>query len=133
MKNYVKPMMESEVFAANEYIAACGDSGVVYNFTCDAGWTEWFIIPYRVGGSVYEETNNIPGLQTGLNGDRRLTSSYHPCDETHEADSGDDFLRGYLYNSSHGTKEVVIWRGPSGDNVHCTENLDQSSWETAQS
>ena len=23
MKNYVKPMMESEVFAANEYIAAC--------------------------------------------------------------------------------------------------------------
>ena len=23
MKNYVKPMMESEAFAANEYIAAC--------------------------------------------------------------------------------------------------------------
>lgn len=23
MKDYVKPMMESEVFAANEYIAAC--------------------------------------------------------------------------------------------------------------
>ena len=37
MKNYVKPMMESEVFAANEYIAACGDSGVVYNFECNAG------------------------------------------------------------------------------------------------
>ena len=30
MKNYVKPMMESEVFAANEYIAACGDSGTTY-------------------------------------------------------------------------------------------------------
>ena len=37
MKNYVKPMMESEVFAANEYIAACGDSGVVYKFECNAG------------------------------------------------------------------------------------------------
>ena len=29
MKNYVKPMMESEVFAANEYIAAC------YNIACN--------------------------------------------------------------------------------------------------
>ena len=52
MKNYVKPMMESEVFAANEYIAACGESGVVYKFKCDAG--------DGVYGSVYEETNGIP-------------------------------------------------------------------------
>ena len=37
MKNYVKPMMESEAFAANEYIAACGDSGVTYKFECNAG------------------------------------------------------------------------------------------------
>ena len=36
MKDYVKPMMESEVFAANEYIAACG-SGTTYLFTCNAG------------------------------------------------------------------------------------------------
>ena len=33
-------MMESEVFAANEYIAACGDSGVIYNFECNAG--DWW-------------------------------------------------------------------------------------------
>ena len=37
MREYVKPTMEGEVFAANEYIAACGDSGTVYKFTCDAG------------------------------------------------------------------------------------------------
>ena len=37
MKDYIRPMMESEVFTANEYIAACGDSGVVYNFECNAG------------------------------------------------------------------------------------------------
>ena len=135
MKDYVRPMMESEAFAANEYIAACGDSGVVYNFKCDAGWTEYiFGVPVgRVGGIVYEETNNTPGLQTGRDGDRRLTSTYHPCDKTHEADSEDGFLRGYLYNRGHGTKEVVIWRGPLGNNVHCTENLDQNSWETAKS
>ena len=37
MRDYVKPMMDSEVFAANEYFSACGDSGVVYKFKCDAG------------------------------------------------------------------------------------------------
>lgn len=56
MKNYVKPMMESEVFAANEYIAACGDSGVIYNFECNAG--DWW-----GGYSVYlnvQTGNRIP-------------------------------------------------------------------------
>ena len=37
MREYVKPMMDSEVFAANEYFSACGDSGVVSNFVCNAG------------------------------------------------------------------------------------------------
>lgn len=96
MKDYVRPMMESEVFAANEYIAACGDSGVVYKFRCDAG--------NGVYGSVYEETNGIPGLQTGRNGDDRLAtysnglfgeSGFHACDSTHEAESTSDFVNGY--------------------------------------
>ena len=46
MKNYVKPMMESEVFAANEYIAAC------YNIRCN--------VPSGIG---YYETNGEPGYQ----------------------------------------------------------------------
>lgn len=134
-----RPLTMVQKFEPNEYVAACGDSGVVYNFTCDAGWTEThyiFGIPYeaRVGGTVYQETNGVPGLQTGgRNGDRRLTGSYHPCDETHEADSDDGFLNGYLYNADHGQLDVVIWRGPLGNNVHCTTNLDQDSWETAKS
>ena len=48
MKNYVKPMMESEVFAANEYIAAC------YNISCN--------VP---SGTGYYETNGEPGYQSG--------------------------------------------------------------------
>lgn len=43
---YVRPTMVGERFVANEYVAACGDSGTVYKFECDAG--------DRLGGySVY--------------------------------------------------------------------------------
>ena len=35
MKDYVRPMMESEDFAANEYIAACGEVPTSYKFVCD--------------------------------------------------------------------------------------------------
>lgn len=34
---YVRPTMVGERFVANEYVAACGDSGTVYNFVCNAG------------------------------------------------------------------------------------------------
>ena len=35
-KEYVRPSMVCETFAADEYVAACGDSGKVYKFVCDA-------------------------------------------------------------------------------------------------
>ena len=59
-----RPLTEVQKFEANEYVAACGESGVVYKFKCDAGG--------GVYGSVYEETNGIPGLQTGRRGDTEL-------------------------------------------------------------
>ena len=139
MKGYVRPMMESEVFAANEYIAACGDSGVVYKFRCDAG--------NGVYGSVYEETNGIPGLQTGRNGDDRLVtysnglfgeSGFHACDSTHEAESTSDFVNGYYCAKGDISNplKVIVWKEPRGwwsDDIHCTTNLDQDSWETTKS
>lgn len=36
-KEYVRPVIVGERFAPNEYIAACGDSGKVYKFECNAG------------------------------------------------------------------------------------------------
>ena len=135
MKNYVKPMMESEVFAANEYIAACGDSGVTYKFECNAG--------RGIHGSVYQETNGREGLQTsggwGYRADRELTSwpwnYYYACNEEHTADSTDDFVSGYYLpnDNSRNAQQVIIWRGPNGDDIHCTTNLNQDSWETAKS
>ena len=37
MKKWSRPVTMVQKFEANEYVAACGDSGVVYNFECNAG------------------------------------------------------------------------------------------------
>lgn len=139
-KQYVSPMMVGEKFEANEYVAACGDSGVVYKFKCDAGG--------GVSGSVYLETNGVDGLQTEtkwvqtgenrwegyyVQADNRL-GGYHACGAEHEAESTDSFLNGYYvpyYTST--VVPVIVWRGSNNDNVHCTTNLDMNSWETAKS
>ena len=135
-KVWRRPLTEVQKFEANEYVAACGDSGTTYLFTCDAGG--------GASGDVYVESNGVEGLQThgewvgGWDGhwqeaDRSL-GGYHACETTHEADSENEFLNGYYvpYWSDDVTK-VIIWRGPYNDNVHCTTNLDKNSWETAKS
>lgn len=132
---YNKPILESETFVPQTYIANCGDKGTIYKFTCDAGGGE--------SGTVYLETNGIPGLQTGRGGDQYL-SGYHACGSTHEASSTDDFLDGYYVTEKYvgwwpfghtekKTTPVIVWRGPHNDNTHCTTNLDQNSWETVKS
>ena len=128
MKNYVKPMMESEVFAANEYIAACGDENKVYKFVCAAG--------DGTPGTVYEDSNH--NGEWDLFGDKALTGyilpTYHACGETHQAPTDDEFIEGfYLPNSNpFDVQKVIIWTD-GGTNIHCTTKLDQSSWETAKS
>ena len=37
MKSYKKPVLNVERFTPDEFVAACGDSGTTYLFTCDAG------------------------------------------------------------------------------------------------
>lgn len=135
-----RPLTEVQKFEANEYVAACGDSGVIYKFECNAG--------DGVYGSVYEETNGIPGLQTGRRGDTELAgysngwlgeSGFYACNKTHEADSSNAFVKGY-YCAKGDTKNpvnVIVWKEPRGgwwpDNIHCTTDLDMDSWETAKS
>ena len=69
-KVWRRPLTEVQKFEANEYVAACGDSGTTYLFTCDAGGGK--------SGTVYLETNGRPGLQTDWGGDQYL-SGYHAC------------------------------------------------------
>ena len=46
-KTWEEPRILVQQFMPNEYVAACGDSGTVYNFVCDAGG--------GTPGTVYEE------------------------------------------------------------------------------
>lgn len=130
-----KPEMNEFAFAANEYVAACGDGGTVYKFICNAArdlpsWLDW-------GGKVYQETNEQDGLQeTGDQCDTYL-GEYHSCSKTHEASKLDEFLFGWFKPTGlildTDPKQVVIWRGEEGNNIHCTTNLDMEKWETAKS
>lgn len=135
MKKWSRPVTMVQKFEANEYVAACGDSGTTYLFTCDAGGGK--------SGTVYVETNGRPGLQTGWYGDSSL-GGYHACGTQHEADSDDDFLQGYYVTEEYvgtwpwghtetTTTDVIVWRGPYNDNVHCTTKLNMDEWETAKS
>ena len=100
---YVRPTMVGERFVANEYVAACGDSG----------------------------TDDLQARPVFLGGDRCL-GPYHACGVTHEAEVQDKFLKGY-YVCGGSVTDVIIWRGEDGDNVHCTTNLKQETWGTAKS
>ena len=118
---YERPMMFAQEFTANEYVAACGDSGKTYKFVCDAGdsRSDWEY-GYKVFGN--------DGKQYGYN--------YRKCGKTHEADSDGFFIKGYMddWQTREEEKiEVYIWTGENGDNCHCTTNVNMNSWETAKS
>ena len=54
-RRYERPSAYIEEFTPNEYVAACGDSGKVYNFKCNAWrWSQY--------GGVYKETNGSAWL-----------------------------------------------------------------------
>ena len=138
-----KPEMNEFAFAANEYVAACGDENKKYLFTCDAGGGK--------SGYVWIEDNGQDELQSGINRKNNPTDGYgkddylggyHACGATHEASTTDDFYNGYYlekdkWNGGNfnvlDVLKVIIWRGPDNDNTHCTTKLDMSTWETAKS
>ena len=131
-QTWEEPQILVQKFIPNEYIAACGDSGKIYKFTCDAGGGKW--------GSVYQETNNQPGLQTSwLSGDMEITRwptiGYHACMTTHEAETESEFDSGYYCAGGDTSRPVpvIIWKGENGDDIHCTTNLDMDSWVTEKS
>ena len=152
--------MNEFAFAANEYVASsCGDGGTTYKFKCDAGieyiqHEEVYHDPIVIGGielvpgwtqPAWTETvrpdYNVYRDDDGDFGE--LISSYHPCDASHEVtvgkneSIGDIFFKGWMDKISTTSIiekiAVMIWRGPSGNNCHCTENLNVSTWEIAKS
>ena len=128
-KVWRRPLTEVQKFEANEYVAACGDSGTTYYFKCDAGE------PYQYGDILgFPLIDDHPYKVTTDSG-RVLTRSYGPCNETHVAESDSEFLHGYIdntYTKEDEHIEVMIWTN-YGTNVHCTTDLDMKDWETAKS
>ena len=134
-KAYSKPMLKSEAFVPQSYVAACGETNKVYKFKCDAGYSFWQYY-------VIEDTNGNGVLDGSWNsywewsGDDKYRSAYHPCGKTHDASTTDEFINGFMIARLAGeiisTKKVIIWTD-NGTNTHCTTNLNMDTWETAKS
>ena len=128
MRNWERPMVVVDTFAANEFVSTCGELNRVYKFKCDAGG--------GTPGTVYEDSNH--NGKWDLFGDEALTGyilpTYHACGETHSAPTDDEFIEGFYLPNSDPFKatKVIIWTD-RGTNVHCTTNLDKDSWETEKS
>lgn len=132
-KVYERPMMVCDQFTADEFVAACtNQNGTHYKFKCDA--SSFKIWGFEAGGSVYVENGKKPGLQrTGVNADELLAfATYSPCKEPHVASKSSDFEVGYLTFLDI-EKDVMVWRGENGRNVHCTPELEIENWETTKS
>ena len=130
-KTWEEPKILVQKFVANEYVAACGTSGVVYNFECNAG-------EKHKKYAVKDSNGNVATISGKyMNGGGLLGGSYyHPCGETHEADSDSGFLTGFHLDDTEtwwdDDIKVIIWTDHDRD-VHCTTNLDINHWETAKS
>lgn len=134
---WTKPLAEVEQFMANNYIASeCGDSGVVYNFECNAGSTSNGYNVYLADGTPYATAGD--DIANGSPAKKEL-GGYKPCGAKHAADSDSGFLKGYMYqrnswtgNNTGSKIEVIIWT-ENYTNVHCTSNLDMDAWEVLKS
>ena len=138
---WAKPELNEVAFAANEYVAACGDQNSVYKFVCNASTL------FGIGSDglyYYEDLKVEPNTSAPTDWfDHSATKvgNYSPCTKTHEASTTSDFYWGYLdrdilgiSNGKHDDEEtVIVWLGEDGNNGHATKNLDIGLWETAKS
>lgn len=129
LRTWEAPKIIVEEFVPNEYVSACGDSGTVYNFKCNAGsrWGKY---------AVKDANGNIATISGMYMDGGRQGYYYHPCGETHEAESNSGFLTGYHIDDVSTKKDenisVIVWTENNTD-VHCTTELNMNDWETLKS
>lgn len=132
-RNYVKPILFGEEFVPQVYCANCSEGdyhGITYVFECNGGLL----------GEIYQETNEIDGLQkSGDNPDKHL-GGYHACSAKHKVtipasstETLDDiFPEGYYEGVLSGVKKIRIWTD-GGTDLHATTNTEIENWEIAKS
>ena len=119
MKDYVRPMMESEVFAANEYIAACFQlachRGSYGNSYPDSNWDG------RERGDVSHSTIGTPNTCGDASANRVITSEGGVFQSVGEYNGEQGWLNGRLTNivdngdGVTGPGDLVFWYTESGN------------------
>ena len=134
-KTWEEPRILVQKFMPNEYVAACGDSGKVYKFECNAG-DEWGGYSVYLNGPDGEAHTKDDIFWCGGRDAELGPVVYTRCGKKHSAEDNNDFFPGYIQRSGilGGTKEekVIVWT-ENGKNAHCTTNLNMDSWETEKS
>ena len=120
-KLWERPITEVQKFEANEYVAACGESGVQYIFECNAEAGDLYYYDKRgfLWGPIYVHPNPT---------------------SVHIAESTEEFAKGFIdYNHNQkqdAGEKVIVWveygRWGYVDH-HATSKLDMNTWETAKS
>lgn len=148
-----KPEMNEFAFAANDYVAACGDQNMIYKFVCDALRGDLYYWAKRVYQGLpiighWEDTEwtkqdgVVDGkVDSSLLGDASRLGGYHPCKATHEAPKTDEFYDGFVDTNDNNQFDdgegVIVWleRNSWGGikDYHATTNLNMNSWTTAKS
>ena len=137
-RSYVKPVLSGEEFVPQNYIAACGDSGTVYNFKCNSGGGPLYYYPNGKGEAIYEN-----GVQKGWKGSEWV-GDLSNCTKTHQASSDNVFPWGFVDTNENGYEDqgesvrlYIEWGSFFGSpyikNAHATRDLDPTTWETAKS
>ena len=120
-----RPTGNVVAFAADEYIAACSKSGKVYLFECSAGRTNWAYNVYLNGADGVAETSDDIQWSVSANQAYRDPDSYidwrpnstavgyHPCGQTHTAESTEEFWNGYMYAWNREDNSFSATPGPS--------------------
>ncbi len=124
-RRYERPSAYIEEFTPNEYVAACGDSGKVYKFKCNAGGRN------NTYGVYYMEKNNRKIYLDDQEED--LIIIIHVV--RHMRQNQIRIYKWILDDQSTWKNEkipVYVWT-ERGTNVHCTLNLDMNEWATAKS
>ena len=126
---WTRPVTEVQQFAANEYVAACGDTEYgAYLFECNA--------PMQGPLAYFADLGSWEGVAI-----YKVNGTYSACGETHVADKTDEFYNGFIDANLNGQmdagEEVIIWLPDGAFNVlgqaHATTNLNRESWEVTKS
>ena len=102
MKNWTAPTGKMEMFAANEFVAACNYSVETgkYYFQCDAPAGNLYFYPDKTNPT---KTQKVEG--------------FYPCGRTHTVTDVSNYYSGYVQNGSTKSEDLLVWieRYPHGD------------------